>query len=142
MLTYTIGETAEMLRVSEKSIRNFINAGYLTGIEKNDHWRVTYDSLDELLEHYNDFDYIDNVRKSCAYGDYIFTVDLARLKGYREGFEIGRKEFEALFGDEYPEAKSLADYIIIAERMGCADEFAAALEKTFASWKQGLPTPK
>jgi excisionase family DNA binding protein len=48
-LVYTVGETAEILKVSHKTVYRLINRKYLHAIKALRHLRITKKSLDQFL---------------------------------------------------------------------------------------------
>ncbi len=50
MNIYTVKEVAEMLKLSEETIRRYLRSGKLKGITLGSSWRITQESLDQFLK--------------------------------------------------------------------------------------------
>lgn len=47
---YTIKETAELLKVTERTIYNYVSAGKLKATKMGKYWRVTEDNIRAFLQ--------------------------------------------------------------------------------------------
>jgi len=46
---YTIGETADILKISKRCVYQYVEAGALRGVKIGKAWRITSDALREFL---------------------------------------------------------------------------------------------
>jgi len=49
----TVNEVAELLKVQEETIRNWLRSGKLKGVKLGNRWRVTTNDLEKFLKELN-----------------------------------------------------------------------------------------
>jgi excisionase family DNA binding protein len=47
---YTVEEVAQILKVTERTLYNYIKGGYLKAIKIGKHWRVKHSDLQDFLQ--------------------------------------------------------------------------------------------
>lgn len=58
---YTLAEVTEILKVTRRTIYNYIKAGQLKAVKIGREWRVTQKALDAFLEHGTEDGFFDQV---------------------------------------------------------------------------------
>lgn len=61
---YTLEELTGILKVTRRSIYNYVKAGQLKAVKIGREWRVTQKALDDFLEHGTEAGYYETVASS------------------------------------------------------------------------------
>ncbi len=60
---YTTDEVEALLKVTKRTLYNYIKAGQIKAIKVGRNWRITEDALKDFLEHGTDNNYLENLQK-------------------------------------------------------------------------------
>jgi excisionase family DNA binding protein len=59
---YTAKETMDLLKVTKRTLYNYIKAGQIKAIKCGREWRITEEALKEFLEHGTEPDYLEKLK--------------------------------------------------------------------------------
>ena len=59
---YTLDEVADIMKVTKRTLYNYIKAGTLKAVKMGKYWRVTEDALRDFTEHGTQPDYLQKIK--------------------------------------------------------------------------------
>lgn len=61
---YTTEEVLDILKITKRTLYNYIKAGQIKAIKVGRYWRFTEDAVKEFLEHGTEDHYLDKLQKT------------------------------------------------------------------------------